>query len=124
MIEGFEDITQALTADELKLADEFVIGLRKRQGEIMAISAAQIMLAYRNRGVKLDGARVRKIINHIRSHGLVRNLVASHKGYYVENDPKRLAAYVQSLKQRATAILAVARTYDPLYQQKNLFNKQ
>lgn len=104
MIEGFEHETSPLNAEELLLVKDFVNSLQKRVGGKRAIKAAEITRIYKGLGKTVGGARVRKIINHIRTHDLLPRLVATSKGYYVEPDDEKLKDYIKSLRQRAEAI--------------------
>lgn len=113
MIHGFDDITHELTAEEIELLPVFVKGLSSKIGEDMAITSGEISKAMEGRGVALTGARIRKIINYLRVKKLVRNLVASSKGYYVELDPKKILEYRKGLLARARAIEEVANTFEP-----------
>lgn len=109
MINGFEEETAPLTDYEKTLVKHFVKGLENRKDPV---SNTNMIKGLKLMGIKdITPARVRKIINYIRMNHIVRNLVASSKGYYVENDPKKLKEYINSLHQRADAILAVARSY-------------
>lgn len=112
MINGFEEETKPLTEEEEKLVPLFVKGLSGKIGKANAITNAQIKSTLEAKGIKVgDPARIRKIINHIRIRGLVKNVIASAGGYWVENDPEEIAKYKASLLQRATAILAIWKTY-------------
>jgi hypothetical protein len=55
----------------------------------------------------LDEARVRKIINHIRTNGLVRWLIATNKGYYIAETREEVEQYIESLRGREDAIRVV-----------------
>lgn len=118
MITGYEEITHDLTPDELRLIPGMVRGLETKIGKANAITSSQIIKVYRERGEKMTGARVRKMINHIRMTGLVERLVATSTGYYVSNDPKELQDYIRSLYERADSIVAVAKQIE--YQTKKL----
>lgn len=122
MINGFIEETKSLTEDELKLVNLFVRGFCDKIGEANAITSEEIIKKLRTTGVKITGARIRKIVNYIRVHHLVINLVATSKGYYIENDPLKLKNYIESLHQRAHAILEVANSYKlPTVKQADLF---
>ena len=47
-------------------------------------------------GVKVDGPRIRKIINHIRLNGLVPGLMATSEGYYIATTPEELDEYMKA----------------------------
>lgn len=112
MINGFEEETKPLNEEEMALVPIFVKGLSGKVGKANAITNSEIKKSLEAKGIKAgDPARIRKIINHIRIHGLVKNVIASANGYWVENDPEEIAKYKASLLQRATAILAIWKTY-------------
>ena len=58
-------------------------------------------------GHNVGGARIRKLISHIRLHGLVECLIATGKGYYVTRSVEELEKYIESLRGRIEAIQAV-----------------
>ena len=111
MIENFEKETAPLTEDEMLIANRIACRIRLNVGEEKAVTSLSIIGAMKNQGYSLDGARLRKIINYIRRNRLVVNLVATSKGYYVENNPAKLETYINSLMQRANAIKEVAESY-------------
>lgn len=111
MIPGFEDITAKLSEEELSHIPLMVEAFKKKIGEGSAVTADTITRNYKRMGVKMEGPRVRKIVNYIRMKGLLPNLVATSKGYYIEPDPVKLKKYVMGLKMRAKAINAVADSY-------------
>ena len=113
MINGFEEITYHLTEYERDILLPIMIkGLKKRHGIENAITSKVIQEKCSDAGYKLNGARIRKLINYIRINHLVPFLMATSKGYYVENDISKLYTYIESLNQRANAILAVAKSLE------------
>lgn len=127
MIPGFEDHTAPLNDYEKNTLMPVIIkGLQKRIGKNNAITNAEMCRKLNNHFYlnspsykKITGARIRKIINHIRLYDKVSCLVSSSKGYYVSTDSNELNTYIKSLNKRATAILAVARAID---RQRNNLN--
>lgn len=119
MINNFDAETSPLTEDEKRYAMVIAARIKQNIGEKRAVTSQKIMSIMRNDyHAKISGPRLRKIINYIRLEGLVVNLVASSKGYYVETDPEKISAYVDSLVQRAEAIYTVARSFNtglPMY---------
>jgi hypothetical protein len=107
MIEGFEEETASLSEYELKLVAIFVRGLQTKVGLMSAITGREMIKAMTASGYKVNGPRVRKIINYIRMHGLVDRLVANNAGYYVSEDEDELRRYAESLRSRAYAIDAI-----------------
>jgi hypothetical protein len=107
MITGFEDITEPLSEAEMKLVPVIAKGLRARVGRANAISASAIESRMAEHGYKVPGARLRKIVNHIRVHGVVPLLLASSAGYYVCDDTNEAFEYLQSLYDRERAMTAM-----------------
>lgn len=78
-----------------------VNGLKKRVGARYAIRNKTICQALAARGFeKISEAR-------IRINGLVPHLIANSHGYYVATSITEVDKYAESLKERATAILAM-----------------
>ena len=108
MINGFEYETQPLTDYEVnKLLPVFIQGLSTKIGKANSVTNTHIVKALKRLGLKVDGPRARKIINHIRVKGLVHGLIATSDGYYIATTEKELAEYEESLKGREDAIRAV-----------------
>ena len=114
MIQGFEKETGKLTDQELLHVAIIVKILRFHSGKEKAVTSDRLAdHAMHTDGVNLGtGARVRKMINHIRTTGMIPNLAASSKGYYIEQDMRELKIYAQSLRDRAASIVAVARVLE------------
>lgn len=108
MINGFSQQTEPLTDYERNtLLPVIAMGLRSKVGEAKAITNEKITRAMKDAGYKLNDARLRKIINHIRVNGLVKWLIATSKGYYVAANRSDVEQYIDSLKGREDAIRAV-----------------
>ena len=116
-IQGFEDKTHELNEYELTvLVPNIVRHLKTKVGEKNAVTNSYVCKKYKEAGKKLSSVRFRKIINHIRIHGLVFNLVASSKGYYVANSQSECERFIESLDQRINAITKVR---DAMFYQMN-----
>jgi hypothetical protein len=113
MIEGFEDITFDLTDHEKNvLVPLFIKGFQKKIGRKNAVTARQISKALKdNFSHKVDGPRIRKIVNFIRMNWLVPGLVATSQGYYIETDKEEVSKYVRSLTGRIEAIKAIRQKF-------------
>lgn len=110
MINGFEEETKPLDDFEKSLLIPFKNSFERKIGKEKAITSAEIIKGIEaSYGKKLGGARVRKIVNHLRTEGIVKRLVASSKGYYIENNRDELLKYCDSLEQRAREILRVSK---------------
>ena len=117
MINGFEQETAPLNDIELCAAETIARSLKANHiGADKAITADYMCKAmaqfpiFRTPNGKpyLNGARIRKIVNHIRLTGMCPNLIASSKGYYVSEDKSEILEYVNGLRERANAINQVA----------------
>jgi len=108
MIEGFEELTQPLNDYERDtLLPLIVWGLRLKTGSDKVIAGSTIVSRMRDKGYKLDGPRLRKIINHIRLHNLIPCLVSTSKGYFVASNDREITECITSLQSRADATQAI-----------------
>lgn len=108
MINGFTTQTEPLTEYERDtLLPVIVRGLINKVGEAKAITNAAITRAMKSAGYQLTEARLRKIINHIRTTGMIRWLIATSKGYYIATSRQEMEDYIVSLRGREDAIRAV-----------------
>ena len=108
MITGFDKETAPLTDyEQTKLLPVMVRSLEVKRGREKAVTNSYICDRLRTLGYDVNGARIRKLINHIRIKGLVPRLIATSDGYYVATDNGELADYIDSLKGREDAIRAV-----------------
>jgi hypothetical protein len=116
MIEGFSEITAELTAEEKELIPILVKGFNAHKGKENAIKGPVIVskinwYIFNNDATavhlppKITEARLRKLANFIRRHGIIP-LIATSNGYYVSNDREEILNQMKSLQQRAEAILA------------------
>lgn len=111
MIKNFEDITCELTPDENRLIGVIILGL-KRKSKANPIKGAEIVAAINGQkekyGIKqFSEPRLRKIVNFIRSEGILP-IMGTSNGYYVSYDPDELNGQIESLTQRADAIMSSA----------------
>jgi hypothetical protein len=104
MITNFEEITQELTDSEKKILPLIISGF-KNYTEKNPIKEVDIVKRFneRNPQMKLTGVRLRKLVNCIRSNGLLP-LIATSSGYYVSYDKDIIASQIKSLRQRAFSI--------------------
>ena len=107
MINGFEDQTHPLTEYEQQLIPVMRVLFNGRYGKSVAITNAEIIAKLKSKGHKVGAARIRKLINHIRTHNLIPRLMATSAGYYITNDPAELKAFIESLNGRIEAIAEV-----------------
>jgi hypothetical protein len=116
MLQGFEDFTSDLTAEEIRLLVPFVVkGLKRHIGSDNAITNKEMCQGLNNfpptSGFKVKPPKLRKIVQYIRVHGLVPRLASSSKGYYICNDDVKFKEYLESLMAR---IESMTLTYDAL----------
>ena len=115
MIRNFEYHTHELTDEEKELLPMFIQGLTLRVGNENAVKNKEIRAAFENKKeIVIPDGRVRKIINHIRINGLVKNLAATSKGYFISETKAEAEDYLASLGERIGAQMKV---YDSLSEQ-------
>ena len=118
MIKGFEEQTQPLTDYEREVLLPLIrLGLSTKIGKAKSIASSEIIRKMNAAGYKLDGPRLRKIINHIRSNDMLCGLVSTSKGYYVATNAREIDEYISSLYGRANAIQDII---NALTRQRNL----
>lgn len=104
----FEQETSNLTDYEMnELMPIMVKCLKNKIGKENAITNSVMVEKMREHGYNLTEIRVRKIINYIRTHGLIERLMASNRGYYITTDKDEMWKYCQSLLGREEAIREV-----------------
>ena len=106
MITNFEEFTGELTEYDaekvLPLLDYYISTVAR--GKDNSITNARLVELCASEGVKTSGPRVRKIIHEIRVRGIINNLLATSKGYYVSDDPDEVDVYIKSCKERISSI--------------------
>ena len=102
MLKGFENITFELTDKEKELIPIIIRGLKGKKGKDKAVTGTKICKA-----MKIDGARLRKIISYIRVNDLMYGLCSSSVGYYTAENITELEECIISLKQRVAAQVKV-----------------
>src|SRR5574344_1968388 len=132
MIKGLDNETAPLTGYETGvLLPQLISGLKTKQGRRSAVTNKHIVAALKP-GYKISEARVRKIINHIRTNDLIPGLIATSDGYFIAETEEELVGYEESLKGREDAIrevrISIARQRQILYEQnraerRDLFNQ-
>ena len=111
MLNGFTDQTQPLTEYETNTLLPVVIqGLMSKVGKINAVTNNHICQRLRLKGFRATEPRIRKVINHIRTNGMVIGLIATSDGYYIAESKYEIDDYLQSIKGRENAIRAVRRS--------------
>ena len=124
MIPGFENYTHELTERELVEVVPLVVkGLKSKSGKKSSISATAMCKALKKHpyNINIGGARMRKVIRHIRITGMIMNLVTNGRGYYVATNRKEIEDYLDSLTVRIEAIDYMRKAID--WQMKNQYPK-
>jgi len=104
MIINWELYTHELTDQEKKIVPRVIQGIVKRVGKQNAIKNAKMCQQLRIEGHLISGPRLRKILNFIRSTGIIRNIVATSDGYFIATTQKDLDDYRESINARVNAI--------------------
>ena len=109
MINNFEEHTAKLNTYESEvIVPALAEILKDRIGASAALNNGRLCSILEERGFHtLNPSRIRKCINHIRTHGLVPHLIAGNGGYYCASSIAEVERYIESLDQRASAIIAV-----------------
>lgn len=116
MIVGFDKQTRDLTEYErTKLLPIMCKCFRRHIGEENAISNREICEKMTAKGYIVSEARVRKIINHIRTNALVPCLMANGNGYYITTKPSEMSSYIQSIHGRIEALIGLKEALEKQY---------
>ena len=108
MITNFEKITKELSQEELELLPILIIGFKshsinnpiKAQTIIEKMNLYLIQYHYK---IRMNGPRLRKFCNHIRTNAIIP-LIATSNGYFVSHDLEILKSQIRSLYERAKSI--------------------
>ena len=107
MINGFIEQTEPLSEYEQDTLLPIIIrGLRARVGKENAVINRYIVSQLKPK-YNVNEARVRKIINHIRTADLIPGLIATSEGYFIAESEQELRDYEESLLGRELAIRQV-----------------
>lgn len=108
MITGFDSETAPLTFyEEFTLVPVVIAGLRTKTGKEKAVKNGYICSTLQRKGYDISEARLRKIINYIRTNNLLVGLIATSSGYYIAGSLKEMEDYADSLQGRERAIRQV-----------------
>jgi len=108
MITNFEEYTHELTSEEMEILQLVIHGFRayKKSNPIKAELIVKRMNLYlENNGYKmrLTQPRLRKLVNYIRSNGLLP-LIATSNGYFTTDCKQTIQEQIKSLQERANSI--------------------
>lgn len=109
MINGFTNETKPLSEYERDTLTPIIVrGLSMKIGKERAIKNSEICARLRMQGYRIDNARLRKVINHIRVNALLPGVIATSEGYYIATTKTEMADYIASLESRESAIHEVS----------------
>lgn len=121
MIKGFSEQTEPLNEYEQDTLLPIIIrGLRARIGKESAVINRYIVSQLKPT-YNVSEARVRKIINHIRTADLIPGLIATSDGYFIAETEQELRDYEESLLGRELAIRQVRESI--ARQRRELYDK-
>jgi hypothetical protein len=108
MITNFEEYTHELSSDEMEILPIVVHGFRnyKKTNPIKSELIVSRMNEYLNtKGykIKMTGVRLRKMVNYIRTNGIIP-LIANSHGYFTSDCKQTIQEQIQSLRERANSI--------------------
>ena len=109
MITNFEEITRGLDPEEKQLVHILLNGF-KTKTKSNPMKAPEIIKTINAKKKELgltknfSEPRFRKICNFIRSKGMIP-LIATSSGYYVSHDKEEIRKQIESLNERAMAII-------------------
>jgi hypothetical protein len=108
MITGFETYTHELTNEELEILPLVMHGFRhyKKTNPIKAeliVSRMNIFLHEHGYKIKMSQPRLRKMVNYIRTNGLMP-LIATSQGYFTTDCKVTIQEQITSLQERANSI--------------------
>ena len=106
MLKGFEQHTSKMTDGEIQLAHQLIPAFKKRNSNnpILASEICRLVNEKMNLDFKLSEVRLRRIINYYRINSILP-VLSNKNGYYCSNDVTEIRDCIDSLTQRATAIL-------------------
>jgi hypothetical protein len=108
MITGFEEHTSELTAEEMEILNIVIHGFRqyKKNNPIkseLIVTRMNQYLQLHGYKIKMTGPRLRKMVNYIRTNGLIP-LIANSQGYFTSDCKQTILEQIQSLQERANSI--------------------
>ena len=95
-----------MTHYEISVSNKVAKLIKAAKGKITNNDLRAIMM--QKHKIHLSQIQMRKIINYIRTEGIVKNLAADWEGYWIEKDTLKVMKYIKSLELRAKSIMNVA----------------
>jgi len=125
MITNFETETSPLNEREIKIARVIATKLKYHRGVENAVTNSRMQKFFSDKGTKICGARIRKILHYIRTENLVSCLVASSKGYYIATSSDDMKRYIKSLQDRIDSEVylknCLAKQHNKRFKQGDIF---
>lgn len=112
MITNFEHLTHELDDEEVKLIPILIDGF-KNHPKSDPIKAPDIIAAINNNksiyglSKSLTEVRLRKLVNYLRCNAVLP-VMATSEGYYTSFEKSEISDQINSLRQRANAIIEAA----------------
>ena len=108
MITNFEEHTSELTSEEMEILPIVVHGFRnyKKENPIKAeliVTRMNEFLAVRGFKTRMSQPRLRKMVNYIRTNGIIPLIATSH-GYFTSDCRETIQEQIKSLQERANSI--------------------
>jgi hypothetical protein len=108
MITNFEEFTNELSSDEMEILPIVVHGFRnyKKNNPIKAeliVTRMNEYLLARGYKTRMTQPRLRKMVNYIRTNGLIP-LIATSQGYFTSDCKQTIQEQIKSLQERANSI--------------------
>jgi hypothetical protein len=107
-VTNFEEHTSELTSEEMEILPIVVHGFRNYKktnpikAELIVTRMNEYLLA-RGYKTRMTQPRLRKMVNYIRTNGLIP-LIATSNGYFTSNCKQTIQEQIQSLQERANSI--------------------
>ena len=95
-----------MTHYEISVSNKVAKLIKAAKGKITNNDLRAIMM--QKHQIYLSQIQMRRIINYIRTEGIVKNLAADWEGYWIEKDTLKVMKYIKSLELRAKSIMNVA----------------
>jgi len=107
-ITNFEEHTHELTNEEMEILPIVVHGFRnyKKDNPIKAeliVTRMNEFLSARGFKTKMTQPRLRKMVNYIRTNGIIPLIATSH-GYFTSDCKETIQEQIKSLQERANSI--------------------
>jgi hypothetical protein len=124
MIKSFEEITKPLNEEEQSIANIIVNNFKTRKpGKNNAVTSSFMIEKFNTIGIKLNDARLRKILQYIRVNNMIIGLCATSEGYFVAANAQEFHECLESLRDRimiqVSTFEAMKKQYNILYKTKN-----